>query len=135
MGVLNPSIKSLVEQVEIGDTVEVRRGSHAGQTGVAFSVERLAGMLSFMSSDNVLYKVPIDTVSFTPDHRALQFSPERGYNVRQGDVVMVIRGDHRGASGTVINVNLESKILELAPSESPMVSCVHIVVGTTSHWK
>ncbi|KAH0826000.1 hypothetical protein J3R83DRAFT_7469 [Lanmaoa asiatica] len=120
VGVLNPSIaEGPVEQVQIGDMVEVRHGPHTGKTGFVFSVERPASTLSFVSSDNVVYKVPTDTVSFTPDRRTLQFSPERGYDVRQGDTITVLRGDYRGVYGTATKVCLESKVLEITPLGSP----------------
>lgn len=126
-------MESPVEQVEVGDRVEVRRGRHTGATGFVVSVERSAGTLTFISLGNVNYKVPIDMVSFTPDHRALQFTPERGYNVKQGDTVIVVRGDYKGSCGTVTRVSLENKVLEVAPPGNPGVSNIHVVVGITAH--
>ncbi|KAI9455307.1 hypothetical protein HD554DRAFT_2042815 [Boletus coccyginus] len=50
-----------------------------------------------------------------PDHRALRFSPDRNYDVKQGDAIVVIRGDYRGKYGTVTRVCLDNRVLHVDP--------------------
>ncbi|KAH0826466.1 hypothetical protein J3R83DRAFT_5467 [Lanmaoa asiatica] len=122
VGVINPSAAdNSLEQVEVGDRVDVKCGPHTGGTGFVLSVQRLAGTLTFVSTHPVdrsrKYRVSIDSVTFTPDHRALKLTTDRGYNVKRGDAVVVIRGDHRGMAGTVVRVLTENRALEVAPLE------------------
>ncbi|KAG6370385.1 hypothetical protein JVT61DRAFT_12106 [Boletus reticuloceps] len=122
VGVINPSAAdNSLEQVEVGDQVDVKCGPHTGGTGFVLSVQRPAGTLTFVSTHPVdrshKYRVSIDSVTFTPDHRALKLTPDRGYNVKRGDAVVVIRGDHRGKAGTVVRVLTENRALEVASLE------------------
>ncbi|KAF8547337.1 hypothetical protein OG21DRAFT_1490316 [Imleria badia] len=118
VGVLNPSpVDSSVEQVEVGDTVRVTSGPLASKIGFVLSVKRLASTLTFYSihSDDLhhKYEISITSVTFLPDAHGLKFTHEWGYNVREGDGVIVVRGDHRGKSGTVSRVHLEERVLDI----------------------
>ena len=65
------------------------------------------------------------SVEFTPDSCALQFSADRGYDVRKDDPVVVVRGDFIGRSGTVFQVNLDQKTLDVASTFNSSVRVMH----------
>ena len=64
-------------------------------------------------------------VEFTPDSRALRFTADRGYDVRKDDPVVVVRGVCIGKSGTVSQVNLDQKTLDVASTFNPSVRVMH----------
>lgn len=68
--------------------------------------------------------VPVSLVTCTPPGNALKFSPDRGYNVRVGDAVVVVRGKSIGAKGVVGAVDLDTKTLEVVPPVN-RVSVLH----------
>ena len=121
-------MESPTEWVEVGDMVEVRRGSHAGKTGIVVTVKWPAGTLTFVLPDSAYFRVPIDAVTFTLDCRVLQFSPDRSSDVKQGDTIVVIRGDYRGKYRMVTRVCLDNKVLHIDPLGSPGVSNINVTV-------
>lgn len=104
--------------------VEVLTGPHERDSGIAIEVQRLVGTVKFVvhhSSRQI--EVPLTSVKFTPDPHALRFTADRGYDVRKGDHVVVVRGDFRGRSGMVYKVDLDQKTLDVGSYCTPPV-CV-----------
>jgi hypothetical protein len=129
-GALTPPTDNCDECVQICDVVDVVTGTHERGHGYVTEVQRLTGILKFRSSDPATHghsiEVPISVVLFKPDDCAFKFTPDQGYNVRQGDVVITVRGDHIGKSGTVSRVRLEEKLLDIAWDMDPQVSYIDL---------
>lgn len=127
-GVLTPAADHSTDSVQVGDTAEVKSGSHEGFSGRITQVNRLAGTLNIIGLHSPFrgrqVEVPLTCVDFTPDHRALRFTADRGYDVRQGDPVVVVRGDFIGKSGMVTQVNLDRKTLDVASTFNPSVCLI-----------
>ncbi|KAG1839350.1 hypothetical protein F4604DRAFT_1940856 [Suillus subluteus] len=95
-----------------GDHVVVTEGFYVREFGVISKIETKSQTLSFFSDS--LHQhiwVPIRMTAFNPNPTALRHTHERGYDVVAGDIVQVVRGDPLGASGTVLQVNLDNKTL------------------------
>ena len=129
MSVLSPSADHSTDSVQISDTVRIKAGWHEGFVGCVTEIRWLAGTLTIVGkladfrSHHV--EVPVTSVEFMPDSRALRFSADRGYNVRKDDPVVVVRGDSIGRSGTVFQVNLDQKTLDVASTFNPSVRVMH----------
>ena len=132
LGVLASSTAENCDDVQIGDIVDLRGGCDRGYNrGYVTEVRRADGTLTFVSTEHdrvgQRFEVPISAVHFIPDPRAMKFTPDRGYNVKPGDLVFVVRGDHRGKTGTVSQVSLEEKALVISyhpGPQDPQVSSV-----------
>ncbi|KAF8836033.1 hypothetical protein BDN67DRAFT_984219 [Paxillus ammoniavirescens] len=102
--VITPSITVLEEQIQIGNNLEVVSGPHKGTFWPVHSVNRLASQVHFQYTDYSLQQydrdVPIASVAFKPHSKALQFSAVWGYDVKQGDPVVVVWRESRGRKGT-----------------------------------
>jgi hypothetical protein len=126
VGVLAPTRANNVDSVQVNDAVEVISGTYTFKRGYVIQVNRLAGILTFTSSDESdhghKYDVAISVVDFMPDHRALKFTPERGFNVAPGDFVVAVRGDYIGKGGVVTRVCLDQEVLDIASNANSNVS-------------
>ena len=56
--------------------------------------------------------VPVMSLIFLPPSNALRYLAEKGYNVRSGDAVEVVRGHQIGRRGIVGEIDFQKKILE-----------------------
>lgn len=123
---LTPSIAIEDDSVQIGDAVDVYEGSHRGERGYVTEVHQLAGTLKFVSSREETsghqFVVPILVTAFKPDPRVLKYTVERGFDVRPGEDLIIMRGKHRGKRGIVSRVRLEDKSLDIAHHLEPHVS-------------
>jgi len=122
-----PSPGESSDVIQIGDTAGIVSGPHIGVSGIVETVQRTSGMIcmltySFHSAKELSgttvppprrIDVPISSVTFQPPLNALRFSVERGYNVKRGDSVVVVRGESRGRNGVVCKVNLDNKTLSV----------------------
>ena len=129
LSVLSPSADHSTDSVQIGNTAHIKAGWHEGFVGCITEIRWLAGTLKIVGqladfcSHHV--EVPVTSVEFMPDSSALRFSADRGYDVRKDDPIVVVRGGFIGRSGTVFQVNLDQKTLDVALAFNPSVRVMH----------
>jgi transcription elongation factor len=103
-----------VESIQIGDCVEVLVGEHIGKCGIVRWLPKGGGTLWFQ--DGTLYiPVPIAVVRRThlPHLQTLQFTKDKGYDVKPGDIVRVARGPEYQTKGIVRSVDFPNARLTL----------------------
>ncbi|KAG2747121.1 hypothetical protein P692DRAFT_20739658 [Suillus brevipes Sb2] len=105
-----PEIKS----IQIGDFVEVLIGEHIGKCGIVRWLPKGGKTLWFQ--DGTLHiPVPISYVRRThlPHLQTLQYTQDKGYDVKPGDVVRVARGPEYQTKGVVRSVDFPNARLTL----------------------
>ncbi|KAG2744347.1 hypothetical protein P692DRAFT_20745766, partial [Suillus brevipes Sb2] len=101
-----------VESVQIGDSIDVLVGEHMGKSGIVRWLSKGGNYLWFQhESSNI--PVPIKTVQRIPNLQTLQFTQDRGYDVKAGDVVKVARGPEYSTKGVVQSVDFPNARLTL----------------------
>ncbi|KIK35767.1 hypothetical protein CY34DRAFT_95509, partial [Suillus luteus UH-Slu-Lm8-n1] len=101
-----------VESVQIGDSIDVLIGEHMGKSGIVRWLSKGGNYLWFQhESSNI--PVPIKTVQQIPNLQTLQFTQDRGYDVKAGDVVKVARGPEYSTKGVVQSVDFPNTRLTL----------------------
>ncbi|KIJ09726.1 hypothetical protein PAXINDRAFT_17203 [Paxillus involutus ATCC 200175] len=119
---LSPSVESPTEDIQSGDIADVVAGPHVGVRGAVTSVHHLAGTVQLSPLPPHLgppFNIQRSSVTFTPHPQALKFSHARGYDIRLGDHVVVVRGDGVGKTGVVSQVDLDKKVLKVAATWNP----------------
>ncbi|KAG2109826.1 hypothetical protein DEU56DRAFT_920264 [Suillus clintonianus] len=111
------------ESIEIGDNIRVGDGPHAGKFGIVTWITSGSTYLWFRdvcTQDNTessgelsSISVPTAFVQRTNLTHTLQYTKERGYDVRPGDVVSVVRGPEYEAKGFVHSVDFPNARLTL----------------------
>lgn len=111
------------ESIEIGDNIRVWDGPHAGKFGIMTWINRGSTYLWFRdvcaqddteSGDGLLsISAPIAFVQRTNLTQTLQFMKERGYDIRPGDAVSVVRGPEYQAKGFVHSVDFANARLTM----------------------
>ncbi|KAG2113777.1 uncharacterized protein F5147DRAFT_650196 [Suillus discolor] len=107
----------------IGDYIEVMEGEHMGKRGVVDWFSKKDTNLWFRDIfivDNTecsgglsSISVPAAIVQRTSITQTIQFTKERGYDVRPGDVVTVARGPEYEAKGVVQSIDFPNACLTL----------------------
>ncbi|KAG1765585.1 hypothetical protein EDD22DRAFT_845374 [Suillus occidentalis] len=103
-----------VELIQIGDCVEVLVGEHIGKSGIVRWLPKGGGTLWFQ--DRTLYiPVPIAVVRriHLPHLQTLQFTKDKGYDVKPGDIVRVARGPEYQMKGIIRSVDFPNAHLTL----------------------
>ncbi|KAG2135082.1 hypothetical protein DEU56DRAFT_756723 [Suillus clintonianus] len=111
------------ESIEIGDNIRVGDGPHAGKFGIVTWITSGSTYLWFRdvctqddtesSGELSSISVPTAFVQRTNLTHTLQYTKERGYDVRPGDVVSVVRGPEYEAKGFVHSVDFPNARLTL----------------------
>ncbi|KAG1885840.1 uncharacterized protein F5891DRAFT_1201663 [Suillus fuscotomentosus] len=111
------------DSIQIGDYIEVLEGEHMGRRGVVNWFAKGDTCLWFRDiltadstePDDTLGSilVPAGIVQRTDLRKTLQFTKDKGYDVRPGDVVTVARGLEHGAKGVVQSVDFPNARLTL----------------------
>ena len=99
--------------VKIGDTALVLSGTSAGYIGTVEAVSPPVVSLWPLDPSLPTITVGIRDTTFEPPANARRYSAERGYNVRSGDAVVIVRGKWLGKRGIVGVVDLDKKTLEV----------------------
>ncbi|KAG1836146.1 hypothetical protein DFJ58DRAFT_847138 [Suillus subalutaceus] len=105
-----PNIKS----IQIGDFIEVLIGEHIGKCGIVHWLPKGGDNLWFQ--DGTLHiPVPISVVQWMhlPHLQTLQYTQDKGYDVKPGDVVRVTRGPEYQTKGVVQSVDFPNARLTL----------------------
>ncbi|KAG2746206.1 hypothetical protein P692DRAFT_20738644, partial [Suillus brevipes Sb2] len=112
------------ESIEIGDNIRILDGPHTGKFGIVTWIATGSKYLLFRDicaeDDTVIngglssISVPIAIVQRTNLTQTLQYTKERGYDVRPGDAVSVIRGPEYQAQGLVHSINFPNACLTLS---------------------
>lgn len=121
--------------MQLGDITSVETGPHMGVSRTV--VEIHGGMVWLHPIDarqpsNVI--VQIVSLSFYPLPTTLQFTTDRGYNVRSGDAVMVVHGKWLGRTEIVSVVDLGEKMLAVAGHANMVSVPVISYTGVDHHY-
>ncbi|KAG1787811.1 uncharacterized protein HD556DRAFT_1448317 [Suillus plorans] len=124
------------DSIEIGDHIEVLNGKHMGKRGVVDWYCKGSTNLWFRdiltedsresSSGLGIISVPVTTVQRTSLTHTIQYTKDKGYDVRPGDVVTVARGPEYQAKGVVHSVDIPNASLTILCSGDQSLLCVPI---------
>ncbi|KAG1892961.1 uncharacterized protein F5891DRAFT_986285 [Suillus fuscotomentosus] len=111
------------DSIEIGDYIEVLDGRHMGKRGVVDWYAKRSTYLWFRdvltqdgretSSGLSSISVPVAMVRRTSLTHTIQYTKDKGYDVRPGDVVTVARGPEYQAKGVVHSVDIPNAHLTI----------------------
>ncbi|KAG1721948.1 uncharacterized protein EDB91DRAFT_1256292 [Suillus paluster] len=121
------------ESIEIGDFVEVRVGEDFGKSGTVEWVSPGGAVVWFRHAipsvtpeDDFkppLIEAPASSVHRTRLPATLKFTKEKGYDVRPGDSVSVVRGPEYMTTGVVQRVDfVKARLLLLSESDQSLVN-------------
>ena len=99
--------------VQIGDNANVISGPYRGFVGTVELISSSTVYLRTVAPAFPHIAVPVTSAIFLPPSNALRYSAEKGYNVRSGDAVEVVRGHRMGRRGIVREIDFQKKILEV----------------------
>jgi hypothetical protein len=130
----------LNNSIEIGDYIEVLKGEHVGKCGVINWFPKGDTKLSFhdiftvdnneSSSGLLSISVPIAIVQWMSTTQTIQYTKERGYDVKPGDVMTVVRRPEYEAKGVVQGVDFPNAHLTLlCDIDHTLVSTIHLDSG------
>ncbi|KAG1858586.1 hypothetical protein C8R48DRAFT_775023 [Suillus tomentosus] len=124
------------DSIEIGDHIEVLDGKHIGKRGVVDWYAKKSTILWFRdvltedgretSSRFSSISVPVAMVRRTSFTHTIQYTKDKGYDVRPGDVVTVARGPEYQAKGVVHNVDIPNARLTILCDGDQSLLCVPI---------
>lgn len=123
------------DSIEIGDFIQVLDGEHVGKRGVVDWISKGESKLWFrdiITPDDTQsglssILVPTAMVQRTDLTQTLQYTQEKGYDVRPGDTVSVARGPECGATGVVQSVDFPNATLTLlCDGDHSLVSNIHL---------
>ncbi|KAG1781412.1 hypothetical protein EV702DRAFT_1041938 [Suillus placidus] len=120
------------ESLQIGDEIEVCAGEYMGKCGIVVWFPIGGTTLWFRAEGNIkdeLINAPTAFVQRIRPFKTLQFTKERGYDVKPGDVVIVARGPEFQTQGVVQAVDFANARLTLI-SEGDY-SLVNVPIGFT----
>lgn len=104
------------ESLQIGDEIEVCAGEYMGKCGIVVWFPIGGTTLWFRAEGNIkdeLINAPTAFVQRIRPFKTLQFTKERGYDVKPGDVVIVARGPEFQTQGVVQAVDFANARLTL----------------------
>ncbi|KAG2129750.1 hypothetical protein DEU56DRAFT_915012 [Suillus clintonianus] len=124
------------DSIEIGDHIEVLEGKHVGKRGVVDWYAKGSTHLWFRdvitqdgretSSELSSIRVPVAMVRRTSLTCTIQYTKDKGYDVRPGDVVTVARGPEYQAKGVVHSVDIPNARLTILCDGDQSLLCVPI---------
>lgn len=110
------------ESIQIGDQIEVLVGQHMGKTGTVRWLPKASNDLWFQDGSSSI-PVPTAAVRRIPNLQTLRFTQDRGYDVKPGDVVKVVRGPEYPTKGVVRSVDfLSAHLTVLSEIDHSLVS-------------
>ncbi|KAG2341497.1 hypothetical protein BDR05DRAFT_1001606 [Suillus weaverae] len=101
-----------IDAIQIGDSINVLVGEHMGKSGVMRWLSKGGNYLWFQNG-MLNIPVPIVAAQRIPNLQTLQFTQDRGYDVKPGDVVRVARGPEYTTKGVVRRVDFLNARLTL----------------------
>jgi transcription elongation factor len=115
------------ESIEIGDTIEVFVGEQTGKRGIVQWFPKGGTHVWFqVSGTRSSICVPAECVKRTHLVKTLQCTKERGYDIRPGDVVSVLRGPEYQRKGVVKSVDFPNGRLTLiSDMDFSLVGIIH----------
>jgi transcription elongation factor len=122
------------DSIQIGDSIEVIAGEHRGKCGIVDWFPMGGTDIWFRDASTndddksggpLTIQVPATVVRRTNLRKTLEFTKERGYDVKPGDVVSVARGPEFGAEGVVQMVDLPNAHLTLLSGDQLLVCIIH----------
>jgi ribosomal protein L24 len=129
------------DSIEIGDHIQVLDGEHAGKRSIidwfakgetslwfcdvfTANTEPSIGLLSI--------SVPIKMIQRMNLLQTIQFTKERGYDIRLGDTVSVVRGPEFGMKWLVHHVDFpNASLVLLCDGDKSLVSFIHFDSNTS----
>lgn len=121
------------DSIEIGDMIEVFRGVQRGKRGIVQWFPKGGTHLWFQDTKPMVSGtpssvcVPAVCVQRTHLNETLQYTKEKGYDVRPGDIVSVLRGPEYQRKGVVESVDfLNGRLTLISDSDSSLVSIIHL---------
>ncbi|KAG0698977.1 hypothetical protein DFH29DRAFT_877626 [Suillus ampliporus] len=101
-----------IESIQIGDSMDVLVGEHMGKSGIVRWLSKGGNYLWFQ--DRLLnISVPVAVVQRIPNLQTLQFTQDRDYDVKPGDVVRVARGPEYPTKGVMRSIDFSNAHLTL----------------------
>jgi hypothetical protein len=130
----------LNDSIEIGDYIEVLKGEHVGKCRVINWFPKGDTKLLFRdiftvdndesSSGLSSISVPVAIVQRMSTTQTIQFTKERGYDIKPGDVMTVVRGPEYEAKGVVQSVDFpNARLTLLCDIDHTLVSTIHLDSG------
>ncbi|KAG1823064.1 hypothetical protein EV424DRAFT_1346538 [Suillus variegatus] len=103
-----------IESIQIGDCIEVLSGEHEGKCSIVRWLSKGGNNLWFQDG-TLNIPVPISVVQrmHLPHLQTLQYTKDRGYDVKPGDVVRVACGPEYQMKGVMRNVDFPNARLSL----------------------
>ncbi|KAG1844931.1 hypothetical protein DFJ58DRAFT_731007 [Suillus subalutaceus] len=101
-----------IDAIQIGDSVNVLVEEHMGKTGIVRWLSKGGNYLWFQDG-SLIIPVPIVAAQRIPNLQTLQFTQDRGYDVRPGDVVRVACGPNYTTKGVIRRVDFINAHLTL----------------------
>ncbi|KAG2107665.1 uncharacterized protein F5147DRAFT_774112 [Suillus discolor] len=116
-----------VESIQMGDYIEVLIGEHIGKCGIVRWLPKGADSLWFQDG-TLNIPVPISFIwwSHLPHLQTLQYTKDRGYDVKPGDVVRVVRGPEYLTKGVVQSIDFPKARLTLLSDIDHSLVDVHM---------
>lgn len=121
------------DSIQIGDYIEVQEGEHKGKRGIVDWCAKGDTYIWFWdifipkNTELSSISVPAAIVQRTDIGKTIQYTKERGYDVRPGDVVTVVRGPEYEAKGVVQHVDFPNAHLTLlCHGDHSLVSMIHL---------
>jgi transcription elongation factor len=117
-----------VDSIQIGDYIEVLFGEHIGKCGIVRWLPKGADSLWFQDG-TLNFPVPISFIRRThlPHLQTLQYTKDRGYDVKPGDVVRVVRGPEYLMKGVVRSVDFpKARLTLLSDIDHSLVSNIFL---------
>lgn len=129
------------ESIEVGDYIEVRAGEHLGKRGIVewFPIGGIS--LWFLCQNYIStgddeessvelqrIRVPATMVQRAYIPSTVKYTKEKGYDIRPGDVVRVVRGPEYQTKGVVQSVDFPNACLNLLSDvDRSLVSTIHSI--------
>ncbi|KAG1875742.1 hypothetical protein F4604DRAFT_1924805 [Suillus subluteus] len=124
------------DSIEIGDYIEVLNGKHMGKRGVMDWYSKGSTNLWFQdvltedgretSSGVSSISVPVAMVQWTSLTHTIQYTKDKGYDVRPGDIVTVAHGPEYQVKGVVHSVDIPNARLTILCDGDQSLLCVPI---------
>ncbi|KAH7905472.1 hypothetical protein BJ138DRAFT_1118437 [Hygrophoropsis aurantiaca] len=117
VGIVTQAAGEPSDRIQLGDIVEVIHGPSIGMSGMVTWLDpQFAEVTFFNVEQNQNVTVPIMWTTYSPSPHVVRFSKERGYDLKAGDQIRVVRGELYGTPGEVTIVDIVAKTLTFKQS-------------------